>query len=156
MANSFRFYVGGTGARTAATEYTSQLVRGSYTKNFSGEYDFSAYIDGVTKSAQGDDFKRDQNVFFCIYTGSTHYLLLKGVIKDVSWASQYRCGISGVQCKRGASGGKGGLENLKAPQLTNLGEISLDDLISDTTWFSGASVFKDNATSGEGKNLRAN
>lgn len=156
MVNSFKFFVGGILARTDAVEYTGQLVRGSYKKNFCGEYDFNCTIDGVTKSSDGANIARDKNVFFTIYTGSVYYLLMKGVIKDITWASKYRCTFSGLQCKRGAAGGIGGLENQKAPQLTDYGEMSISDMLGDTAWYAASKVYKDDGTTGENKRLRSN
>jgi len=155
MANTLQFLIGGTGGHTAATDYTSQVVRCGYSKNFCGEYDFDMLVDGVNRSDDGTALSKDKNTFFIIEnTAGTEFLLMKGVIKTVKWTDKYRCQLGGVQCKRGASGGKGGLENLKAPQLTQLGEINLSDLLSGTAWFDEAKAFKDNGVTGEGKDIR--
>jgi len=150
----YEFRIGGKAGHTAATDYTGQVVRLSFTKNFCGEYDFDMFVDGVDKATDGTAIAKDNNVFIMIDDGGVEYLLMKGQIESIKWADKYRCQIAGVQCKRGSSGGTGGLHHLKAPQLTQLGEINLSDLLTDTTWFAGAKVFKDDGTSGEGKGLR--
>lgn len=154
MTNTFKLFVGGTTTRSAATDYTSKVIRCNYTKEFCNDQSFNAILEGVNRGVDGSLFALDSNVFFTIYDGVNYWLLMKGYIENVKWSSKNRVEISGKQSKRSSSGGKGHMNQAKGPQLSNEGEITLSGLITDSTWFANAKVWKDDGTSGEGKAVR--
>ena len=55
---------------------------------------------------------------------------------------------------RASSGSSNILYKTKAPQLTQKSELTLTDIITDTSWHTNAKAWLDTETSGEGVPLR--
>ena len=156
MTNTFKFYVGGTGGiKTTATaicaDYTTQLLRCSYTKRFLDDYSFDATIEGINIS---DTYiQLEQNVFFTINDGANDWLLMKGYITEIEWVSKKRVRIKGSHSMRDSSGGKGQLNRSSLPERSEQSEVSLDQLIKmseATLWYGQSkSAWDDDIVAGE-------
>jgi len=153
MAYSFVFKVGGKTDTDAATDYTQQVIRSSYDKNFCGKFIFDMVIEVSAQAGATAALRTattvDNNVFYMINDGSADWLLFKGEIEDVIWTSRKRCKITGLESMRKESGGVGHLHQTKTPQWTRIGEFTREDALNDTTWFDNSKSWFDGGDTGE-------
>lgn len=157
MANKLKIFVGDNQSRTDATDYSNRVIRASYTKRFCGDWDFEVILE--TDSSNASSIRTatgiNKNIFFTIYDGSTYWLLFKGVIEDSTWTSKYRVRVRGSQSMRESSGSDVSLTKLKVPEWSQERDLTMNDFITDTSWYSESLAWSDTGTIGEvGDNYR--